>query len=492
MIRRCLTIVAIGVLALAASAHVGDGNVYYAGDAGPYPVQVSIRLPGVVPGLAEIAVQVNAEGARQVTVQPVFWETSTGGAPPPDEAALVAGETRLYAARLWLMTPGSYSVRVHVSGERGGGELFIPVNNVATRRLAMQRPLGIALLGLGAFLAIGLLTIVGAAVREGMLPPGEEPDARRRRRSWIVRGAWVVGITLALSGGKAWWASVDAAYRRNLYKPLEVRTTVAPSADGRMLTVAIVDSGFLAGQFTPIVPDHGKLMHLFLAREDGGAFAHLHPVRRDSAFIAELPPIPPGRYRVYADIVHASGFAQTLTDTVDVGGDATAGATGDDWRAADADASWSATPPSPAAVTPVPGGTITWERPATITAGADASLRFMARDSSGAPMPLEPYMGMLAHAAVTRSDGGVFVHLHPMGTISMAAQRQFERRSRGDTALAPVSSTDAPMAHEGHDGSGAVTFPYVFPGPGRYHLWVQVKRGDQVLTGAFDADVRAP
>lgn len=485
MIRRCLTIIAVGALALATSAHVGDGNVYFAGDAGPYPVQVSVRLPGVVPGLAEIAVQVNADGARHVTVQPVFWETSIGGAPPPDEAALVAGETRLYGARLWLMTPGSYSVRVHVTGDRGSGELFIPVNNVATRRLAMQRPLGIALLGLGAFLAVGLLTIVGAAVREGMLPPGEEADARLRRRSWIVRGAWLVGITLALSGGNAWWGSVDAAYRRNLYQPLEVRSTVAPRADGRALTVAIVDSSFLAGAYTPIVPDHGKLMHLFLVRQDAGAFAHLHPVRDDSAFTAELPPIPEGRYRLYADIVHASGFAQTLTDTVDLAGKGAGGA----WRAADADASWTAGAPAPGAVFPVPGGTITWERPATIPAGVTAPLRFVARDSAGAPMALEPYMGMLAHAAVTRADGGVFVHLHPMGTISMAAQRQFERRSRGDTALAPRSGMELSVAHEEHGEAGTVTFPYVFPSAGRYFVWVQVKRSGDVLTGAFVTEV---
>jgi hypothetical protein len=35
---------------------------------------------------------------------------------------------------------------------------------------------------------------------------------------------------------------------------------------------------------------------------------------------------------------------------------------------------------------------------------------------------------------VTRDDGAVFVHLHPMGTVSMVAQQLFEQRARGDTA----------------------------------------------------------
>ena len=37
--------------------------------------------------------------------------------------------------------------------------------------------------------------------------------------------------------------------------------------------------------------------------------------------------------------------------------------------------------------------------------------------------------------------------------------------------------------------AGAVSFPYAFPKPGRYRLWVQVKRDHRILTGVFDAEV---
>src|SRR5439155_711694 len=82
---------------------------------------------------------------------------------------------------------------------------------IATRRLALQKPLGMGLLGLGAFLFIGALTIVRAAVRESALAPGQQPDRRRSVRAWIATTASAIVLALALVGGRAWWNTVDAA-----------------------------------------------------------------------------------------------------------------------------------------------------------------------------------------------------------------------------------------------------------------------------------------
>jgi hypothetical protein len=47
--------------------------------------------------------------------------------------------------------------------------------------------------------------------------------------------------------------------------------------------------------------------------------------------------------------------------------------------------------------------------------------------------------------------------------------------------------------HAGHamPMESAVAIPYAFPRAGPYLIFVQVKRGGRVMTGAFDVDVRA-
>ncbi|MES1166711.1 MAG: hypothetical protein ABUL68_01785, partial [Pseudomonadota bacterium] len=122
-----------------------------------------------------------------------------------------------------------------------------------------------------------------------------------------------------------------------------------------------------------------------------------------------------------------------------------------------------------------------------LRAGEDISLDFTVQDESGRPVKIEPYMGMLGHAAVRRSDGSVFAHLHPMGTISMAAQDYFTAQANRETGQA------APMDHSMHlhpAGTGnAISFPYLFPQPGSYRMWVQTKVAGKVITSVFDLEV---
>jgi hypothetical protein len=202
--------------------------------------------------------------------------------------------------------------------------------------------------------------------------------------------------------------------------------------------------------------------------------------------------VPRGRYRVFADIVHESGFAKTLVAMVDVpdsGSEDPALPGSDDAVYRGGSAGDSASLPS--------GGTIVWQRgPTPLVAGEPAPLGFNVRDADGRPAVLEPYLGMAGHAVVARDDGSVFIHLHPMGTISAASQATFAIRQRGDTttgSIGPkIAAADSAMSAMPHLRlASQVSFPYAFPAPGRYRIWVQVKQHGRVQTAAFDADVTA-
>lgn len=491
-------LVAAGVL-LVASAHVGSPDSLYEGDAGPYRIRVIVRPPGVVPGRADITVRLlRGSGLRSVLVLPLHGGRPTAQDPPPDSAQRVPGSSDLYDAQLWLMDAGAYSIRVDVAGAAGSGTVLVPVNSIATRRLGFDTPLAIALLGLGAFLFVGAITIVGAAVRESVLAPGVEPDAARRRRSWWIRLIAVPVLALVLFAGKRWWDRDDAAHTASLYRPMDVKTTIA-AGPGHLLTLVITDSEWLGRRFSPLIPDHGKLMHLFLVRDDLSAFAHLHPLMIDSStFRTSLPPLQPGPYRLYGDIVQENGFSQTLLDSV------TLTANRDPWKSLDPDDSWwKRSQPSAVSFQTEArledGFTMTWIRDsASIVVGRDLELRFVVRTKEGKPAQLEPYMGMVSHAVIARNDGSVFVHLHPAGTISMASQLVYALRQSSDTAgvlasrITAAEKAAAPMASMGTDGEpGTVTLPYAFPQPGLYRIWVQVKVQGRIQTGVFDAQAQA-
>src|SRR5438093_11793559 len=108
-VRLALWLVLLG-LTVSGEAHIGSPNVFFEGQAGPYPVRIVIRPPPVIPGLAEVAVRISTNGVRRVTALPMRWNTGRQGAPPPDEALPVRGETNLFSTELWFMQGGAQSV----------------------------------------------------------------------------------------------------------------------------------------------------------------------------------------------------------------------------------------------------------------------------------------------------------------------------------------------------------------------------------------------
>ena len=123
---------------------------------------------------------------------------------------------------------------------------------------------------------------------------------------------------------------------------------------------------------------------------------------------------------------------------------------------------------------------------------------------------------MMGHAAIVKTDGSVYIHLHPTGTVSSTSVGVMQKRIE-ETSVEPFIATPKVFkdsidkvltkiqtmpeaqrdqflmpnmnhnAKEHHGGS--VKFPYVFPTAGSYRIWLQIKRNGKILTGVFDAVV---
>lgn len=495
MKRLLLVLAAVhSLLAACAFAHVGSPDVFSEGKVGPYAARITIRMPAVVPGRAAIEVQAPESSPLEVTYLPLYARTAIRNAPPADQAASVFGSPGLYRGELWLMSVGAYGIEVRIRGEKGEGAIQIPVNSVATHQLGMPPLLGGILTVLGLSLVFGVVAMVRAAAAESVLPPGAALGSGDRRRGRIAAGVSMLVVALALLGGWLWWKAEEREFRRHLRDGPwpDLSATVQMEEGRRVLHLVLGAKEFGPAQSIPLLADHGKLLHLFLIRAGTrDVFAHLHPVRKGGKeFAVTLPPLPPGDYEIYCDLtVSTSALSSTATATVHLD-DAPAGGNS---AGADPDDSWASGAPAGDVYRFEDGLQVTWRPHSPLLAKRDASLDFDIRDAAGNAVPLEPYMGMLSHAAVLRQDGRVFSHLHPSGNYSMAAQSYFQEKVQREAGPGRDSGEvdHAKMGHAVSHPSGAasLSIPYEFPSPGRYRLWLQFKTGDFVRTAVFDADV---
>jgi hypothetical protein len=378
--------------------------------------------------------------------------------PVADAAQPSKTDPQYFTGTLWLMSTGSWEIHVRADGASGVGELLVPVPALALKTQAMQRGVGIFLLGMLVFLGVGLVAIVGAAVRESKLEPGAtSANWNRRSLGWMAATA---GLLIAAAwGGNAWWADDASENAKKIYKPLGISASLEGA---NQLEVRLRDPGWLPiRRLDDIIPDHGHLMHLFLVRWPSmDVFFHLHPDQNaPGLFSLALPSLPSGRYRIYGDIVHGNGLAETAVGDIDLPAVTGAPLEGDDAGGVMSGAN----------------GMVWLRDDARPIVAKQANLfRFELAGPDG-PEELEPYMGTGGHAEFISLDGSVFAHVHPTGTVPMASMA--------------IASPEAVMAMHPMEIGKVVSFPYGLPAPGRYKVFVQLKRGT-VRTGVFDLTVR--
>jgi hypothetical protein len=424
-------------------------------------------------------------------------------------------------------------------------EAVVPVMAWPTAKNSMTSELGIPLTILGIFLVILMVTIISSAMSDSIREPGKErnPIIEKRRRYGVAIGSVI--MLLILWGGKTWWDAESKDYDDYLFKPIEAKSKIKSEYGENYLHLevdtATLSQGKLSRKLSLIVPDHGKLMHLFLIRKgDLDVFAHLHPERIDSLnFMVKLPSLPTGDYHVYADITRYTGFSETIISDFTIPEISEFQLISDNPVLLGRDDTYTFSNPvsgkktcigrdimvcgKPGIKTELPGGySAVWETDVEkYETGMLYNLDFALFDPEGNAAKLEPYLGMMGHAVVLKHDGSVYIHLHPTGNYSMGSQQMLlERFESGKigmqnlpTGLSFQDSIDrvidvldqmpeaerdsllmGKMVHldptdPEHAKHSMVSFPYAFPQPGSYRIWVQVKIDGEIVNGAFDVEV---
>ncbi len=413
------------------SAHVGAPDVYVKATAGPYQLLVSVHPPVVLPGVASIDVRTEDAGVTGVSA------AAAGG---KQQALQAFAKERLFTGSVWISTGRAWQVRLRVSGDRGDAETTVPVPSSAA--MTTRRFLFSPLFWL---LSIAIVACVGFAIR---LP---------NRRVAVGAAVLIVGYFMVLLV----WSS-----RHDSVVPA-MQMTLEPGGKLEIL---------LPGKAQDLIEDHGHLMHLFAIREPAmDVLLHLHPTQIvPGRFEAMLPSMAGGAFNVYADVVHSDGTLETFTAQAGLPPQTGHSLTGDDSVGVVPSLSRAVAVAGPGetSVALPDGYRMTLELTSVLRARVGQLLRFRLVDAAGnPPAEMQLYMGMSAHAAVLKTDGSVFAHIHPAGTIPMAA---YGGNMPMDMSAAPASE---------------VTFPFGFPSAGRYRVFVQMKHGTIIETGAFDLEV---
>ena len=87
------------LMPVGARAHIGSSDVFFDGKVGEWPTHITIRMPSVVPGRAEIIAQVQSVEPVTVSYTPIAARTAIRNAPPAEAGGAGARRNEYFHGR---------------------------------------------------------------------------------------------------------------------------------------------------------------------------------------------------------------------------------------------------------------------------------------------------------------------------------------------------------------------------------------------------------
>ena len=238
---------------------------------------------------------------------------------------------------------------------------------------------------------------------------------------------------------------------------------------------------FTIREYGKLITEHNKLAHIYIFDKNKNQFmAHLHPINliNDYEFETCLPTMDAGEYVLYADLAHESGYSHSITQTFTL--DESIQNLNFNQGLCDPDNSY-----SNFSQTSVD---IDWTNQKE-SYSIDDNISFdleISRD--GKLLELDSYVGMGGHGVIVGLDSELYMHMHPLGSISMSAQKKFMKSDTENFICDFGLIEDEYGNFKELDGMGRIVFPSINLKKGQYRFFIQVKvkESQKVLSKQFN------
>ena len=486
------TIIFIILFITSMYADIGHYNFTFEGKVFNKTIRALVKPPGVVPGVANITINTLDQSIDSIKIQPVKWhgkiksyphlKAGPQGAPPSDLMYKVQDEDKFFTGELWLMDFGAYNINIELFKNNNSEIINIPINSIATEIEPMSFEVSIILFFLMLLLLFGATNIITIAYRESTIPYNQNINALKIKKSKAVMLLSFGILIFILYSGNKWWSDIETSYRENLYTPMKNEVQLINNGKQNILQIFFTDELWLSGMIPDLMPDHGKIMHLYLINEDYSQLCHLHPKRNkenQNLFEVVLPEIEYGQYHLYMDVTLESGFTSTLINKINYVSE-NINQIKYKILTSDKDDSY---------ISDNPKYQLAWINKKNIfNTDEDINLSFQTQTIGGLPTTIEPYIQMGGHGAILKDDHSVFVHIHPIGTISMASQELYNQNDEiENSGVCYFGNADDSLKSYFKNQNSFVTFPPILlDKSGKYIMWVQAKSEGEIITQKFD------
>lgn len=221
---------------------------------------------------------------------------------------------------------------------------------------------------------------------------------------------------------------------------------------------------------------HTKQWHQFVVSQDLEFYQHIHPaMSTDGTWSIDVVLPRPGCYQLISDFFPSEGSAQLLAHalvTADSDQDLMAGS--------------AHLVPETYPLSKTSGtlsATIDFDPP-QLLAGLNCRINFHVVDSkTGEPATdMQTYLGAFGHAFVMSEDMIDYAHVHPLNVLIGSEE----------DGAPPIFLIPPDADLESIRGGPGITFEALIPRPGRYRMWVQMRRHDTVHLFSLTFNVASP